>query len=93
MFVSDLSEYDKKLDEEEDLEDTKDWDRFDSVDRKFNSIPACGYLNDNGNVVTKHDISLNGQRNMKKLMSFPPHVQTGDGAASDFEISNKVYNR
>ncbi|GJQ73238.1 hypothetical protein Trydic_g13615 [Trypoxylus dichotomus] len=76
----------------EDIRDKKDWDRFDTVMREFHSIPACGYKNDNGNIVTKHDVNMSGRKNACKMMSFPPEFETGDGACFDMKISNKVFN-
>lgn len=77
----------------EDLRDRKDWDRFDGVNREFASIPPCGYRMKDGNMVTKHDVTINGRRNACKLLSFPPEFQTGDGAGFDLKLSNKVFNR
>lgn len=49
-------------------------------------------MND-GNIITKHDETITGRRNACKLLSFPPHFQTGDGEDIDMKIPNNVYNR
>lgn len=85
-------ESDSEPEELEDLRDRKDWDRFDVVNREFASIPPCGYKMKDGNMVTKHDVTINGRRNACKLLSFPPEFQTGDGADFDLRLSNKVFN-
>ena len=41
-------------------------------------------------MVTKHDLTMNQRRNACKVMEFPPCIQTGDGAAFDMQLSNKV---
>ena len=50
-------------------------------------------INKDGKLVTKHDVAMNGRRNACKMMSFPPEIETGDGAGFDFKLSNKVFNR
>lgn len=74
--------------------DRKDWDRFDDVERSLSAIPRCGYKkNEDGDMVTKHDITLSGRKNAYRFMSsFPPEFHTGDGAGFDLKISNKVFN-
>lgn len=48
-------------DELVDIIDRKDWDRFDTVERSISAMPRCGYMKkENGNMVTKHDITLSG---------------------------------
>lgn len=82
--------------EEEEIEDPRDrvnWDRFDNIERELHTMPACGYkVTPVGDVITKHDITLNGRVNACKLMSLPPEFHAGDGAEFDLKISNKVYN-
>lgn len=88
-------DFDSESEEEElvDPKDRKDWDRFDTVNREFTSIPPCGYRMKDGKMVTKHDVTMNGRRNACKMLSFPPEFQTGDGAGFDLKLSNKVFNR
>ncbi|KAL3274349.1 hypothetical protein HHI36_015747 [Cryptolaemus montrouzieri] len=87
------TENDESEEEEiEDIRDKKDWDRFDKMERELGSMPTCGYKVVDGNIVTKHDTTMNGRKNACKLLSFPPGFQTGDGENFDLKISNKVYN-
>lgn len=75
-----------------DVRDRRDWDRFDTLKRQFDSIPPCGYKMENGSMVTKHDVTMSGRKNACKLLSFPPNFQTGDGENFDLKLSNKVFN-
>lgn len=76
-----------------DVVDRKDWDRFDHTKRMISAIPRCGYhKTDDGNMVTKHDLSLSAEKNACKLMSLPPEFHTGDAAGFDVKLSNKVFN-
>lgn len=79
------------MEEEEvtDVRDRKHWDRFDNV----NLMPPKGYRMQDGKMVTKHDIVMNGRKNACKMLSFPPEFQTGDGETFDLKLSNKVFNR
>jgi len=88
----DLESDSEEEEEFEDLRDRKDWDRFDPVLREARAIPPCGYIMKDGNMITKHDITLSSRRNACKFMSFPPEFQTGDGAGFDLQLSNKVFN-
>jgi len=46
-----------------------------------------------GNVVTKHNPTVNGLRNREKMDHFPLNFASGDmRKGSDYTISNKVYN-
>lgn len=86
-------DFESDTDEEEEPENPKkDWDRFDGVQRDLKAMPPCGYHIKNGNMVTKHDTTLNGRRNACRMMSFPPECETGDGAGFDLQLSNKVFN-
>lgn len=70
------------------------WDRFETNERKFESIPKCGFRQDeNGGMITKHDPQLCGVKNACKVMSFPPEFQTGDAAGFDMKLSNQVFNQ
>lgn len=89
-----ILEFDSEEEEEqEDLLERKDWDRFDTVLRQAREIPACGYGMQNGSMITKHDMALSGRKNAFKIMSFPPEFQTGDGAGFDLKLPNQVFNR
>lgn len=81
---------DESDDELVDVIDRKDWDRFESVERSLSAMPRCGYMKQDGNIVTKHDTMLSGRKNTCKMMSFPPGIQTGDGAGFDLQLPNKV---
>ncbi|EFA07752.1 serine/threonine-protein kinase RIO3 [Tribolium castaneum] len=85
-------ESDSEEEEIVDIRDRRDWDRFDTLQRQFDSIPPCGYKMQNGSMVTKHDVTMNGRKNACKLLSFPPDFQTGDGENFDLKLSNKVFN-
>lgn len=63
------------------------------MDKQVGTIPLCGYKMNDGNIITKHDETITGRRNACKLLSFPPHFQTGDGEDIDMKIPNNVYNR
>ncbi|CAG9828082.1 unnamed protein product [Diabrotica balteata] len=87
-FISDSEE-----EEIVDVRDRKFWDRFESLEREFASIPQCGYkVQPDGQMVTKHDVVMSGRKNACKLLSFPPEFQTGDGENFDLKLSNKVFN-
>ncbi|KAF5292231.1 hypothetical protein FQA39_LY14046 [Lamprigera yunnana] len=62
------------------------------MQRQLKTIPQCGYTMKDGNMITKHDITLNNCKNAYKFMSFPPEFHTGDGAGFDLQLSNKVFN-
>ncbi|CAH1997309.1 unnamed protein product [Acanthoscelides obtectus] len=88
-------DFESDTEEEEiiDVSERKFWDRFEHLEKEYASIPPCGYkVEQNGNVVTKHDMTMSGRKNACKLMSFPPEFQTGDGENFDLKISNKVFN-
>ncbi|XP_053695038.1 serine/threonine-protein kinase RIO3 [Sabethes cyaneus] len=71
-----------------------DWDRFETNEKEQKSIPRVGYkLNDDGEMVTKHNQDIVGRKNACKVMSFPPEFSTGDGAGFDMKLSNKVFNQ
>ncbi|XP_044758235.1 serine/threonine-protein kinase RIO3 isoform X2 [Coccinella septempunctata] len=71
----------------------KNWDRFETMDKEIGAMPLCGYKMMDGVIVTKHDATINGRNNARKLLSFPPEFQTGDGENIDLQLSNQVYNR
>lgn len=79
-------------DEDPGLSYKKDWDRFETNEKEFASLPKRGYIMKDGEMVTKHDSVINGRRNACKVMAFPPEVCTGDGAGFDMKLSNSVFN-
>ncbi|KAM8716679.1 hypothetical protein ACLKA7_003536 [Drosophila subpalustris] len=81
--------------EEDELERHKrDWDRFETNEKRLDAIPKCGFKVDKeGEMITKHDPQLCGVRNAQRVMSFPPEFPTGDGACFDMKLSNKVFNQ
>nr|CAI5822267.1 unnamed protein product [Callosobruchus analis] len=88
-------DFESDAEEEEivDVSERKFWDRFEHLEKEYASIPPCGYkVEQNGNVVTKHDMTMSGRKNACKLLSFPPEFHTGDGENFDLKISNKVFN-
>lgn len=70
------------------------WDRFETNEKEQKSIPKVGYkVNEDGEMVTKHNQDITGRKNACKVMSFPPEFSTGDGAGFDMKLSNKVFNQ
>ncbi|XP_011566008.3 serine/threonine-protein kinase RIO3 [Plutella xylostella] len=80
--------------EDEDVykSDKKDWDRFETNEKEFASLPKRGYKMKEGEMVTKHDSVINGRRNACRVMAFPPEFCTGDGAGFDMKLPNTVFN-
>lgn len=70
----------------------KDWDRFETNEKEFASLPKRGYILKDGAMVTKHDSIINGRRNASRVMAFPPEFCTGDGAGFDMKLPNTVFN-
>lgn len=70
----------------------KDWDRFETNEKEFASLPKRGFIIKDGVMVTKHDSVINGRRNACRVMAFPPEVCTGDGAGFDMKLPNSVFN-
>ncbi|XP_059057857.1 serine/threonine-protein kinase RIO3 [Achroia grisella] len=70
----------------------QDWDRFETNEKEFASLPKRGFIMKDGEMVTKHDSVINGRRNACRVMAFPPEVCTGDGAGFDMKLSNSVFN-
>lgn len=88
-----IADFESESEEEEYDDVENDSDRFDTALKEFGKLPPCGYKMSNGNIITKHDVTMNNIKNGCKLMSFPPEFETGDGAAYDLKLSNKVFNR
>uniref|UniRef100_A0A0K8TM27 Serine/threonine-protein kinase RIO3 n=1 Tax=Tabanus bromius TaxID=304241 RepID=A0A0K8TM27_TABBR len=81
--------------EEYDDNDTKkDWDRFETNEKKFHGISKRGFnLDGEGSMITKHDAQICGVRNACRVMSFPPEFQTGDAAGFEMKLPNAVFNQ
>lgn len=77
---------------EEETDQREEFDHFESNDKEYASMPACGYKFQNGKVVTKHDKTISARRNASKVMEFPPEFQTGDPGSFDMQLPNKVFN-
>lgn len=90
-FLHDTADYDDFEEEDEMQRLKRDWDRFETNEKRLDSIPKCGFkLDKEGEMITKHDPQLCGVRNAQRVMSFPPEFATGDGACFDMKLSNKV---
>ncbi|XP_061399257.1 serine/threonine-protein kinase RIO3-like [Musca vetustissima] len=88
----DDSDYD--YDEDDLNREKRDWDRFETNERRFEAIPKCGYgLDKDGEMITKHDEKLCGVRNACRMMSLPLEFATGDGAGFDMKLSNRQKSR
>jgi len=84
--------------EEDEMEDEewgtrRDIDRFETKEKELGQMPLCGYKKVGNKLVTKHDKEITQRENAKRIMEFPPGIQTGDGGGFDMQISNKVYNK
>ncbi|XP_055919000.1 serine/threonine-protein kinase RIO3 [Eupeodes corollae] len=82
--------------EEEHIEakEQRDWDRFETNEKLFDTIPKCGFkIDKDGEMITKHDDNICGVRNACRVMSFPPEFPTGDAAGFDMKLSNQVFNQ
>lgn len=74
------------------------WDVFEQSELRQRSriMGRAGFfIDEEGNVVTKHDLPTAGRRNMCRLMELKTDIQTGDAGTfkDDFKINNNVYNR
>ncbi|XP_055859021.1 serine/threonine-protein kinase RIO3 [Episyrphus balteatus] len=84
------------LTEEEQYEvgEKRDWDRFETNEKLFETIPKWGFkIGEDGEKITKHDDNICSVRNACRVMSFPPEFPTGDAAAFDMKLSNQVFNQ
>lgn len=92
----DLEFLDDEDDEYDDANDDqkRDWDRFETNEKKFKTIPKCGFkIDEDGEMITKHDPQLCGVRNACRVMSFPLHLSTGDAAGFEMSLPNNVFNQ
>ncbi|KPJ02494.1 Serine/threonine-protein kinase RIO3 [Papilio xuthus] len=85
--------YDSDSDDDVDPAGKKDWDRFETNEKEYASLPKRGFIMKDGEMVTKHDSVINGRRNACRIMAFPPEVCTGDGAGFDMKLPNSVFNQ
>lgn len=74
------------------------WDVFEQTElkQKSRTMGRAGfYIDEDGTVITKHDIPTTARKNMCRLMELKTDIQTGDAGAfkDDFRINNDVYNR
>ena len=53
-------------------------------------MPKVGFKKIGDKVVTKHDKEISQRENAKRIMEFPPGIETGDGGSFDMQVSNKV---
>lgn len=88
------SEYDC---DEENFDSRVAWDVFEESEMKRRSrmMGRSGFvLDEDGNMITKHDIPTSSRKNMCRLMELKTEIQTGDAGATkdDFKITNYVYN-
>lgn len=64
--------------------------------QRSHMVGRAGFVIDqDGNIITKHDIPTSSRKNMCKLMESKTDIQTGDGGAKkdNFMLTNYVYNR
>merc|ERR1719209_2375760 len=88
-------------DSDEELEDMyftqddskRNWDVFEANKKEVGDMPRSGFKMMGDKMVTKHDKEINQRENAKRVMEFPPGIQTGDGGGFDMQLSNKVYNK
>ncbi|CAK1586649.1 unnamed protein product [Parnassius mnemosyne] len=85
--------YDSDSEDDAEQASKKDWDRFETNEKEYASLPKRGFIMKDGEMVTKHDSIINGRRNACRIMAFPPEVCTGDGAGFDMKLPNSVFNQ
>lgn len=86
-------------DDDEPIDDTAGsaWDAFEQSELKMKGrmMGRAGFILDqDGNMITKHDIPTSSRKNMCRLMELKTDIETGDAGATkdDFKIGNYVYN-
>ena len=68
--------------------------RYETADKEPSAqLPRCGYKKVGDSIVTKHDREISERNNGKRIMEFPPGIETGDGGGCDMQLSNAVYNK
>jgi len=98
MISEEAKIWDDSEDEEEDFylsqDDRKrDWDQFETKEKEVGEMPRCGFKKIGDKVVTKHDKEISQRENAKRIMEFPPGIDTGDGGGFDMQLNNQVYNK
>ena len=81
---------DEEYDEDYFAEDKRDLDIFETKEKEVGEMPKSGFKKIGDKVVTKHDKELSQRENAKRIMEFPPGIETGDGGSFDMQVSNKV---
>ncbi|XP_059098502.1 serine/threonine-protein kinase RIO3-like [Tigriopus californicus] len=71
----------------------RDWDWYETQDKDMGEMPRCGYKQVDGKTITKHDSELSQRSNGRRIMEFPPGIDTGDGGGIEMKLSNQVYNK
>ena len=66
----------------------RDWDVFETNEKETGVIPRCGYKKLGENIITKHDKEITQRENAKRIMEFPPGIETGDGGGFDMQVQN-----
>jgi RIO kinase 3 len=66
---------------------------YESAEKENGQLPRCGYKKIGATIVTKHDREISERNNGKRIMEFPPGIETGDGGGLDMQLSNSVYNK
>ena len=54
-------------------------------------MPKVGFKKIGDKVVTKHDKEISQRENAKRIMEFPPGIETGDGGSFDMQVGFYVY--
>jgi len=95
MSLDDDLNYDSSDDEDEDYynDEKRDLDIFETKKKEIGEMPRTGFKKIGDRVVTKHDKEISQRENAKRIMEFPPGIETGDGGGFDMQVSNKVYNK
>eukprot|EP00095_Tigriopus_kingsejongensis_P006679 snap_masked-scaffold25_size650667-processed-gene-0.0 protein:Tk06679 transcript:snap_masked-scaffold25_size650667-processed-gene-0.0-mRNA-1 annotation:"serine threonine-protein kinase rio3" len=89
-----LFDEDDTEEEDEAVDDRRrDWDCYETQAKTQGELPRCGYKVVGGQVVTKHDRDISQRNNGRRIMEFPPGIETGDGGGMDMMLSNQVYNK
>lgn len=83
---------------EEKLDSEMAWDVFEQseIKRRSRMMGRSGFvLDEDGNMITKHDIPTSSRKNMCRLMELKTDIKTGDAGhiQDDFKITNYVYNK
>ena len=66
----------------------RDWDVFETNEKEVGVIPRCGYKKLGEKMITKHDKEICQRENAKRIMEFPPGIQTGDGGGFDMQVGS-----